>query len=836
MAIEKEVPSNNAWLKEKIKEIISFASSQFSEDQKRDFECWKIYHGQQDPKKFQYLTQVEGFTYPARFRNVGGEIVRSKLNLLESKQSRRQFRFKAIAMDERSLQEKIMNRTKAYVKAIQSSYEERSALIDFQIQQVNDRLNDMRSQMEAQPENEEQAQQIQQIQQNFPLINLEFQKMIRALSREQLDTNDIQQKIKNYLQQTEQEIVEQIANASLKSSIQTDELVDHWNFGLRERIVTGKPSYITYYDSRKSKTVFKQIDSVNAFHSRGGNNKWTHRGEWCATLEHMDLMQMNTEFNLTDAEYNILKSYTLGDTTTLRNYVGNSAYFDAGDNHFTKHDKTEVWRVWYNVPRDVYYKESPNVYRPNEFHYNLINKDSKIKSNERKNKVVIYDQYYCVVLGNLVFINMGVNDHVYRSKDMPGLPLLPLVAKTFNKVSDKPSSMVYRVKDLIELYDIINYKKELAIALSGVKGMIMDKSQKPDSWSIDKWMYYRRLGTMWIETMKKGRKVPASFNQFQNYDDGLSESIQWFDYIQNGLENLISKIIGITPSAEGQFVSKDPVANVKMSNEQSALITEIIFADNDQVFSQALELFLNLKVQFEWKQGNVINYMNQDLEEVLVQIPNNLLNKADFRMYTSNNIKEDSMLEDIRQVAIQSWARQEIPINALVSLFKIDDLHEMENSLIAFAKQAEEIKQQSQENIAGAQERAKQQTLQLQAQIDSQMEQTRNQVEMAKLELDKAKFQFDQQKFQVETAYKQQELQVRSQLDSFKISSENEIESSYLQEEGRANRVQEQLRAFELKINAILNEMGIKAGEVQSIRKAEVDSEKNMRNKNNIKD
>ena len=44
------------------------------------------------------------------------------------------------------------------------------------------------------------------------------------------------------------------------------------------------------------------------------------------------------------------------------------------------------------------------------------------------------------------------------------------------------------------------------------------------------------------------------------------------------------------------------------------------------------------------------------------------------------------------------------------------------------------------------------------------------------------------------------------------------------------------LKQFELKMNAILQEMGIKAGEQQSVRKAQVDLDKNMRNKNNIKD
>jgi len=66
--------------------------------------------------------------------------------------------------------------------------------------------------------------------------------------------------------------------------------------------------------------------------------------------------------------------------------------------------------------------------------------------------------------------------------------------------------------------------------------------------------------------------------------------------------------------------------------------------------------------------------------------------------------------------------------------------------------------------------------------------------------------------------------------------AQNDIESAYLDEEGRSNRVQEMMKQFEIKMNAILSEAQLKTGELQSIRKTNVDHEKNMRNKVNIKD
>lgn len=824
------------WVKQVANHIITEGLSTFYNEQVKDTKCWNIYHGKSDNKKYDYLTKVEGFTYPAKFRNIGNEIVRSKMNILEAKQMRRTFRFRAFAMDERSLQKKYENRIKAYLVSVKEMYEERQAMIESQIQQVQDRMSDLQEQLQVQPENAEMQAQMQQLQANMPMIQLEMNKVIRALSREQLDTKQLQDKMDYFILHSEQEVMQQLANASIKSAIQTEDLQEHWNIGLREKITTGKPQYIVYYDKRREDIFFKQIVASSVYYNKNGNNKWIQNGEWCFTEEYMSDSQVRSEFELSSDESAILDAYNSGNIGTLKNYSGNSAYFDAVEElNNQNYGGLKVQRLWFLAPREAFYKQSPNNHRAGEFFYNLTTKESKLKKDEKKHRIVIYDLHHCVIIGNSICIDMGIQDKVFRPLDMPGLPTLPIVGRTFNSISEKPYSLIWRVRELIELYDIVNYKKELSIALAGVKGMIMDKSQKPDNMTEKKWMYYRKLGTMWIETMKKGRKTPPSYNQFQNYDDTISDSIGYLDNVLLGIENLIGKVMGITDSAQGQFVSDDPVANVKMSNAQSSLITEVLFSENDSVFNKALELYTNLKVRYVWNKGKVLNHINKDLEEVLIQIPEGMLNGADFRFFTSNNIKEDTMIEDFRQGAFQAWAKNELPFSSIISLFKIDDITEMEHQLIKADKEAKAIQQQNAQANEQARAQADQQTAQLQADIDKQLMQMGNEMKSAELEIKKAALQFDAQKFAWESQFKEKELQIKTNADIMKIQSENEIESAYLQEEGRSNRTQEMMKQFELKMNAILQEMGIKAGEVQSIRKTTVDM-KNMRNKENIKD
>ena len=821
-------------LKNMVSEIITKATSDGAKDTQKDISYWNIYNCQTDSKRFKYLTNVDGLTYPSVFRNIGEQLVHSKLQLLESKQARREFRFKAIASDERSLKQKLEDRVKSYLKTTSQMYDDRIEFIKMQISVIDQKMQDINSQLQIQPENEQMQAQQQQLKQNYPMIKYEMDKMIRSLSQQSLDAEEFKKKLEFNLQFTESQIIEQIANASIKSAIQQNELIDHWFSGFKEKNVTGRPTYLTYFNTRTNKTVFECIDAKDVFYSKGGGNKWTQEGEYVVYRRNKDYNQICAEFELTTAEREILKHKFNGEYIQLKNYAGDSAIFDNDSSR--SFDSTEVWYVWMNVPRNVYFKKSPNKKRIDDYFYNVTDEDSKLKSGEERKRITLYDQYHCVVIGGIVFINYGKNNAVFRHNDYPALPLLPIVAKTFGAISDKPNSLISRVVDLIDLYNIVNYKEEMTLALAGVKGMIMDKSQKPEDMSVNKWIYYRRMGTMWIETMKKGRKVPASFNQFQSYDDGLSQSVQFYEVIKQNIEMLISKILGITPSAEGQFVSKDPVSNVKMSTEQSALITEINFYENDKVFSKALELFLNLKCQYEWNKGMVINNIDKDLEEVLISIPDGLLNKSNFRIYTNNNIKEDSLLEDVRNIAIQSWSRMELPLNSLISLFSIDNLQLMEQKLIKYSNEAQELKQRNAMAIDNNKAAADQQTNELKAKLDMEIKQSDSVLKEAELQLKKLQFEFDQQKFMTEQQFKERELQVKANTEMLKISSENDIESAYLQEEGRSNRVQEMLQSFELKINSMLQQMGIEAGDIANIRKTKVDEKKNMRNKENIKD
>jgi hypothetical protein len=838
------IPSNDkgiGYIKDMAFEIIRESEATFRNEVLEMHKLWNSYNNNFDASKYDYLTKVEGdLTYPAKVRDIASQLLRSSLNVLESEQARRKIRLKAAVCDERSQQKKYEERMKAVMDAIEASVEEQYAIIESAIQEVQDELNDLEQQLQVQPDNEEVAAQLQQLKTNMPAIRLEYGKMIRQLNRQGADINTIGEKIKYFRQYNEVELIESIANAFIKSKTADPMAREDFNKGFKEKIVTDRPTYIVNYNEKTNKVDFHQFDAIRSFYSRSSSAKWTDEVEWCSTLEYQSLSQCAAEFDLDISEISMLRSYITGDMTSMTSYNNNIAVFNLSDSAERAHGGIPVWRVWWLSPREYWRKKSINKNRPGSFfNHVIVDKPipNKIKADDIIERNILYDRYSAVIIGNVICKSHGVDRFVYRPQDTPGYPTLPMVARTFNTISENANSLIKRTEDVRELYNIILYSLELNIVLSGVRGMIMDKSQKPDSMSTKQWMYYRKLGTMWIETMKKGRKVPASFNQFQNYDDTLSQSIAITIEVLGGLEDIMGKIIGITSPRLGQTVAKDPVHNVMMSQEQSSLITEVLYYESDLVYARAMSLYLNLVFQHELKQDKVINYFDEQLQEILFKIPSSLMEKSDFTIHARNNIQEDHNLDIMRTSAMN---RTDIPLNSLASLWNIDSMKDMEVRLKQIVEEQLEMQTQASMNVDTNRAQQEQRTLQMKAELEQYSANMKGQIEQAKIELDKIRLDSDLKYKQWEIDFKERELKSKTDISLLGVASENEVESAYLSETQRSNRVQEMLEANRQKIEALINIGNMKLSKDQGEKKNEVEIKKAelaaTRRKNNIKD
>ena len=282
-------------------QIINESKAMSSSEKTKIKKLWDVYNNVFNNSEYDYLTKIgeTDLTYPAKVRDIGSQLVRTRTNILESEQARRRFRFHSAVIDERSVKEKYQQRMKNVLDSIETMIDDNYATVTSTINSINEQISDLEKRLQVDPENEEAAVQLDKIRANMPIIKLEYDKMVRSLSRQQLDMDELKKRITNARRYNDVEMVEEISNAFIRSKL-TGSLRENWDDAFRELIIHGQPCFLVDYNVKTGKVDFKDIGYKNVYHSKSSNNKWMEEGEWQAYFERLSATQIASMYDLTD--------------------------------------------------------------------------------------------------------------------------------------------------------------------------------------------------------------------------------------------------------------------------------------------------------------------------------------------------------------------------------------------------------------------------------------------------------------------------------------------------------------------------------------------------------
>jgi hypothetical protein len=237
--------------------------------------------------------------------------------------------------------------------------------------------------------------------------------------------------------------------------------------------------------------------------------------------------------------------------------------------------------------------------------------------------------------------------------------------------------------------------------------------------------------------------LQPTFNQFQVLDMSLSNSIQYFDAILDGLDSQMGLIMGITRQAMGQTVNTDQVGTFQMSQQSTLLVTESYYAKHDEIERQALSLMINLARQFLWDKETIMSYINENSEEEIVEIPAHLLNKKDFRVLLERSPADERKLNQLKEFHLQNYAKGMLPWDTFLNLFNVESLIEMQKKSEYFAVEARKIQDQSRQ----AEQQSQIELITAKEKLKGEMT---AQVKQVETEMKKMALQLDQQRLQLE--------------------------------------------------------------------------------------
>jgi hypothetical protein len=309
-------------------------------------------------------------------------------------------------------------------------------------------------------------------------------------------------------------------------------------------------------------------------------------------------------------------------------------------------------------------------------------------------------------LGDGEYVNIEPLPNYNSSMDNPGKCKLPYVGKVYNATNSIQTSLVDLLKPHQYLYNIIWYRLETELSKAKGKKMVMDIAQIPRSEGIDldKWMYmFDNLGIAFINSFEEGKEKfqgkTSQFNQFSNIDMGLSSAVGQYVNILSKIEQLMDRIVGITPQSEGQTFASETATGVTTGIQQSSYITEPWFYVHNEVKLKVLEALLET-AKFAYPEQKKLHYILGDVQRISTTVDMEKFSDSDYGLFVTNSSREAKMFQKLEMLADRGLQTGQTMFSDIIKMFKSNSISELSNLIEdSEAKQQQQSQQQREQDM-----------------------------------------------------------------------------------------------------------------------------------------
>jgi hypothetical protein len=786
-------------VKKVAREAVQLAAADHKE-RTRNIVCWNMYNSDVSTSDTDYLNKYGDAYLPAKVPF--NSIVYDNIQWIVSNYIARPFIFNVKAVDKYSLRSKHRAKILSFFHAVDEKRQATVSAIQVQIENIEAERMRIKSILEQQPENEEQQQQLMQLQQQMPLINAEFEKALYNLNKSLILTKKEIAEIEIAHKYNYKDLVEIKAKKillSLKDSLAIDEINKEC---FTEATVTGDPNLLVDYDTESKKFIYKNIPGHSVFKMGGNSEGYSDLGDVQVITEYLSLSNVISKYGkyLSNNEIKDIKNYT-PQVAGINQYAYNqyTGKYEWGGGENSQQTNILVRTVYIKTAESLDYIVSPTSWDPNLCYYKKKKEKDKPKKNQKEIRKFINKTYECTVINDEYFINPKARteqDKALRLFEDPSYAQLPIIGYSFNKTNRSKNSLIWRTKDLQALYNILDYHIEYQVAVAGTKTLLMDRSQIPDM-DISDWERERKLGVAWIETVNRElgqRRGASNFNQWSVYDMSISPSIQYLEQIKQNIRIAVDNISGVSRQARGNTTQYDGARTSELAIESSSVITNIEYWKFDLLVKRALLRLLRLKAKIDGNKANIIQYLDDEENIGLEEVPANLVNLSDLELVLKNNNEEIRKMRMLEQFVMASYQRAESSLSDLMTTLNSKTVNEMEEKMKYFAEKTISLKKEEQQNAIDANERIKQ----FEAELKKELEQQKLQIEQYKIKIDEMKVHLEDANKKAELALKDKEISNNTYTKVLDILAEHEIETSMVEEQKRSNSISELLDAVKM--------------------------------------
>ena len=551
-----EKDKNEEWHRDDVVAILLYHRdySPFIDSRKKDHENFLIASGEFDPKQFEYVTDMYGLTSPARFVNY--PVIMPKLDLLAGELISQPLQFSV----------NVINRN-----AVRKKNEEKIT---------------MAAEVLLRP------------------IRREIEQVIGMPIPDEEVGQEVPPDIERYKKLKFRNAIEEMVHVGLRFCIERWGLKQVFKRGFYDLSITGKEFYRTYI--KDGDPYVERIDPRSMIYDLDTDkesikdSKYAGVDNWYTVNEVID--QYGNE--LTKKQVDDLEKLQNAGINGMSNTVGllDNYTFEEGSNL-----KVRVVEMQWKSIRMLKHKVSENPYDKENPHYKKVKDTYKAKKGERVIERPITEVRQATLIGHDILLDWGVKPNQIRYEENYANTELDFHGIIRNGFNGSTLSVVDSLKNVQILINIVMYNIELAMSRSGGKSVVYDVSQKPKNIPLEDIFYHaKNTGLILINNKAEGMQT-NSFNQFQQVDFTLSQSVAQMINLKQMLEDTADKLTGISASRAGVQKSGDLVGVTERNVMQSTLITAPLFDLHYKLVGDVFQSMAGLMKSAWGKEGRMAN-------------------------------------------------------------------------------------------------------------------------------------------------------------------------------------------------------------------------------------
>ena len=668
------------WCRQVLNAVTSYMGAEggaYHTARTKDIRNYQIYNGQLNQADYSYITEQYGLTYPARLVNY--PIITPKIDLLLGEELRR------------PMDTKVSTVNKA---AVIRKHDHKVGLI------MRDLLSEFHEQMK-----EELGIDVLNEGQGLP----------------------VPEDMETYMKYNYREMIEETAQDGLEYISNRYHLKDVFKEGFRDLLVTGKEFYkigVTNGDP-----VARRVDPRNIVFDDSLHSDYLDDAAWVGEERWLSINEINDEYKddlETDDLLELEKMRNLYLGGDLSNYNSSFEWVDVAHG---REARIRVVSCEWKSLRAIKYKLSDNKYDPNRPFRKAVPDTYRKRKGDTIETKWVDDIWQATLIGGKILVNAKRRDNQVRSIDDPGKTSLSYIGCIKGNTTGSGTSLVDMLDNIQMLYNIVVYQIELAMARSGGKAVVYDVSQLPTNVGMDiqQVLYHLKTdGIIPINSKDEGNQM-QTFNQFQQIDFTLSQSVQQLINLKVMLEEMAGQISGVSRQREGAVGQYEYVGNVQRSVVQSATITESWFYSHAECKQRVLQGLTNL-MKVCWAGGKKAGIILGDGAYKFLNIMPNIA-LQDFGIYVGDSGKDDSMKQVVQQLAQSALQSGTIDMLGVIKVLKSDTMTEAEKVLEQAMSEMKKQQQAAMEQQMQAQQAA-QEAKQAEFQAEAQLKQMDNEAKL----------------------------------------------------------------------------------------------------------